>query len=308
MMRRLKKFFVLATLVVSVATLTYFIAQERPREALLGLDRSAAVAIFVLSVLSLVLRGLQFRAVALPFDVRLGRAEATGLSALHTLSNYLPARGGILVRGVYLNRVHSMDPLDYTAMTGLWFAGNALSATVLGAASALTLPSPTSWQALAFFAIVSMLLVLAVGIGARTTSAVSLTRASRWLRRLSSGLRKWRSRGRWRISFAASGLGLLLVAALRFSVAASALGYSISLVEALIIQAVLSLSLIVSVTPGNVGVREALAFGLGLALRLDPAAALAAAVIERAVGLLVAVLGSILLGQGVMRRRQAALE
>lgn len=287
----------------SIVLVTYFVAQEQPLKAIGSINRSAAAAIILLSVVSLVLRGYQFGAVTQPFGIRLGHREAIGLSALQTVSDYLPARGGIVVRGLYLNRVHGMAPLDYAAMTGLWFAGNALSATILGAAAATMLPGPVARATLLFFAVSALALALGGSLVGRARGLRRWPSVDRSLKQLARGFKKWGARGPWRARFAVSGLCLLPVAALRFSVAASALGYEISFFSGLVIQAVLALSLLVSITPGNVGIREALAYGLGLALGIPPQAALAAALIERAASLIVALAASALLGPKICQYR-----
>lgn len=293
-------------LVVAVATITYFIVREDMLGVLLDVEVGLLGWIMLISGIGLAIRGQQLAVVTRPYGVRFSRGESTGLSALHTLSNYLPGRAGILVRGAYLYRFHQVSAADYTAVTALWLVGSLLSAVLLGlAVSAVAVQEVhRSLTLMVFGASGAALIAGYAALEFIVSRGTGNTRATRWLHRVQRGLRLWREPGVWRAWFAVWSFGLLLVMALRYWLALTALGDTSGFAAALIIQCLVSLSVLVSVTPGNVGVREGVAAFGAMLTGVDPQIALLAALIDRAAALVISLIGFVLLGRPLVRKHR----
>lgn len=291
-------------LLTAIATIGFFIVREDMVQILLGVDLGSLAIILLASCLALAIRGQQLANVTEPFGVRFRLGESTGLSALHTLSNYLPGRAGLVIRGAYLHRFHSVSVADYTAMTALWLVGSLLSAVFLGATLAASgVGDVNRGMAFAVFTGCGLaLLVGYLGLEWAVGRGVGEGRFTRWLQRVRWGLRLWRERGSWRLWFVVWSFGLLLTQGLRYWVALRALGDTSGLVAALVIQSLVALSVLVSVTPGNLGVREGVAAFGALLTGVNPQIALLAAVIDRAAALAISLVGFALLGNPLLRQ------
>ena len=289
--------------VLTVGLIVFFVVREGSITALRGLEPGSIAVLLALSVLILVVRGLQFANVATPFGVRLGPGEATGLSAMHTLSNYLPARGGIVVRGAYLREIHGLAVADYTAMLALWLFGSLISAVVIGLVVGLTgLLSTGVMPTTGVFGLLGAGLLALWLLVERTTRLSSGTgRLARFGGRMNRGLRVAREPAAWRRWFLVYSFGLIVVGGVRYWFALRVLGSEASFLDALVVQSLMSMSILLSITPGNIGIREGVGvFGASLvAMEVD--VALLAAVVDRALGLAVSVLGFGLLGRPLVR-------
>lgn len=62
----------------------------------------------LLDIFFITLNGFRVRVLTKVFDIHLRPSEWLGLAATNSLLNYLPAQGGTVVRGIYLHKVHNL--------------------------------------------------------------------------------------------------------------------------------------------------------------------------------------------------------
>jgi uncharacterized membrane protein YbhN (UPF0104 family) len=268
----------------------------------------ASLAVLVaVSAVALAVQGAQFGILARLFGMTLRPSEWLGLTCVNNLMTYaLPVRGGTLLRGAYLLRVHGLPLHAYAALTvsshvmitGVVCAAGMLVALAL-ASSAAPLPS---WV-VAGFAVAPF----AVAAGAWLLGALSdrVARASVRLgehaRAFRIGLGTWRRRPRRAVAFIAVTVGVVLLHAVRMLVALRAVDVSASFPQAVLVHTAAAASAVFAVTPANLGTREAVVGILAAGLDLDPRAAVLAALVERGVAGAEAALGSAVFGRALHR-------
>lgn len=277
-----------------IASLVWYIGREPQQyEALLALPIAAVALLLGSSLLVLGVLGWHLRVITGVYGVRLRRGEAFHLAASNAFLNYLPAKAGLLARGVYLGVVHSLSAADYLAASVMGQLLSVLASAVVGSALALTLAVSGDNGALLYVAGLLGLATIAV-MGAFLASGV-LTRipAPRRLRdftrRMAKGVALWRHNGQaaaWSLCLA---LAALILFAARLWIAFAAAGTTPGIMDVLVLQACLGVGFAFSILPGNLGLREGALVTVAVLLGLDPTLSLTAAVLDRVASLVVIV-------------------
>lgn len=293
--------------VVSIVALAIYVAvQDDLLTALSRVSLLELAAMFAVSLLAAYLQGHQFRTVTEMFDLTLRRSEWLGLTAANTMINYLvPARAGLVVRATYLQRVHSMGLPTYAALTAMLMLMSIAVASLVGLAAYLgdrgsAGPGATA-LALIFLATAALSFGLA-WLGARIASV-----GKRWKRlqkhatAFRDGVLVWRSNPVLAGRFALVSAAWIAAQACRLWLAFRAVGLDPSVAEIGMIQALVGVAFVVSITPGNLGIKEgAIAFATA-AVGIDPALGLLAALVDRAVAFAVALVLGTTLGRPLLR-------
>jgi len=185
------------------------------------------------------------------------REEWFGLAAVTALGNYLtPLSGGLVARAAYLKRRHNFPYAHFLAMLA---ANYMIAFAVIGVTGIVTLLTLTgtervSWPVLLFFlATLSMiplvLLVPSTFIGSR----------HRWLlfvNHAMEGLHAIRRDGALLGKLIATTFFNITVGALLLFVAFASTGFPIPFSVALLIFLLTSYTVLINITPGNLGVQE----------------------------------------------------
>jgi len=283
--------------VAAVCLLGMAIHLSGQRELLTQLARISWPSLLALLGLSLVVvltQGLCFAQVARIFDLRLSLREWLGLSALNTMANYtLPASGGAVLRAAYLRQRHGLPLTDYAALLAssqtVVFGCAAGFGLVMLMVRRLTSGVLEGGLLLAFAAAltISVAASLVVPRAAGAGWLDRIPRLASLLRRFGSGFERWPRRRLTAAGFGVWFLVTLILSGVRLDVAFSAIGTPVELERVLLIQAVISVFSIVSLTPGNLGIREGLAVLTANLLGIDAGLALLASLVDRAATLLV---------------------
>lgn len=286
----------------------------RSPDALAPLAQVSPVALGRLAVASgaaLLAQAAQFALAARLFGLRLRPSEWVGLTCVNNMLAYaLPVRGGTLVRAAYLHRVHGFALHAYAALT---ISSHVVITGVLsilgmtfilaGAASAL---APPRWMVIGFAAaplVVGAAAWLLVALSERLAAASP--RLGSHARAFRAGLGTWRHRPLRALAFVLISAGVVILHAVRMWVAFEAVGLGVPWAGAFLVHAAAAASAVVAVTPANVGTREAVVGVMAGTLGFDARAAVLAALVERAMAMLEAVVGTIVLGRGLQRRLRA---
>lgn len=243
--------------------------------------------LLLLSVAALFANGLSFRALLQAAGIRPSFVEWFGLSTTNTMYNMLlPAKPGLLARGYYLNRRHGLAPVPFAALTaaGSWFALLAAALMLLGGL-ALVGRQDGGPPLLPFAAGIIVLLAVA--------SVASLAVNPGWLRsrkgraaalasEFVAGIRSLSERPWDAVAVVVHSAAMLAFSAWRLRASCEAVGHVPSWGAALVATALVVLSTVVSITPGNLGIKEGItAFCAGL-LGMDAESALLASLVDRA--------------------------
>lgn len=217
---------------------------------------------------------------ALSADISLN--EGIGLSAVNTLANQLPFAGGMIAKAVYLKRRYRMAYAHFFSATVALFLFMVAGSGLVGLLS------------LAYMRLVERVYIphlLVVGFGALLCSLIVLrfpvdrirghSRLGRWLTELSRGWSVLQQYPLLVLRLTAIQILVILLTAGRLWAAFHALSQDVTLAQAILFAAAITLTQIVTITPGGLGVREALVGGLATVLGFELDVSVLAVAFER---------------------------
>jgi uncharacterized protein (TIRG00374 family) len=238
--------------------------------------------------------------------VRVGALEVFGLTVCNSMFNYLPARGGAAFQAVYLKQRHGFPFVRFLLLAAVvvpLYAG--VSAVFAGLLLVVLGVTTGAWHPALTAALFGGALLAPAGLAAahlvgRVRLPERLARVQRWIAHVEEGAAAFRGRPGALVELALLYLLSLLVFALRSWIIFRAIGHPAPYLALCVVQSVVELSTFVALTPGNLGVREALSVLSAGLIGIPAEPMLAAALLDRAVNMalifpLGAVLGHLLL-------------
>ena len=290
MTKQTRQWVAVAVLFILTAVIILFLRSQP--ELLQSLQNVTFASLFYLTVVRIgifAMNGLFLREFATKFGVQLSFHEWFGLASVTTMGNYItPFSGGLLIRAAYLKKRHR---LPYAQFTTMLTSNYLIMFWLIGVIGLLALSAlGQGWQR--YWPIVLLFGSVVVGVSVIFLFPVQHVpwdnRIGRFLNTLLTG---------WFMVKRDYGLLLrltLLTAltiglnALSFWLAYQALGQAISFMAALLLGLVAAFSIFINLTPGNLGIQEAM---VGLSAELLGAgggAGLLAVLLIRAVTVLCA--------------------
>jgi uncharacterized membrane protein YbhN (UPF0104 family) len=246
-------------LVVVIAAIAVYLLTAPPElvAALKHVTLTAALVLLVLRLLFLATNGLFLREFASRFGVQLRPKEWMGLSVVTTMGNYItPFSGGMVARAAYLKRRHAFPYAQFATLLASNYLVNFWVVGVVGVFTLLTFGETIGlyWQVFAFFATV------VISISALVIfPSFRLPWRNRVTQVMNTSLRGWgivKSDPSLMARLVSYALFNILLTAFSFWVAYDALGSRVSFRAALLIGLLTSFSLLIKVTPGNLGIQE----------------------------------------------------
>ena len=253
-----KKYVSIGVLVVVIlAILFYLSTQPQLLAALWQISWKSLAVIVVFRLLFLITSGLYLQAFTKKFNINLTFTEWFGLSVVTTMGNYItPFAGGMVARAAYLKHKHNFA---YASFATLLASNYLVIFWVIGAVGFATLTVFYPFQDI-YIILALIFLALPVAISMLTMLPnVSLPDTHRLFRILNTSLEGWDLVKNDKKLIAK--LGLYTVAnitlnGLSFWVAYNALGFTVSFSSALLISLIAVFSILLNITPGNLGVQE----------------------------------------------------
>lgn len=240
------------------------------------------------------MNALRFRYLLQVFGLVVPFREWFGLTVCNTMfSYYFPAKGGLAIRAVYLKQRYRFP---YTSHVSL-LVGAYLVCLILSAALGLFFLAVNylfyeEWFPKLFFLFLFL-------FAATTGGAVVVSRlggrnfhirhgkVNEILMNFIKGMQYFRTNRKTVFKFGTFHLFSIFLLAVRLFLSFRALGLVVGPIKALIIQSLTGYSMVVSLTPGNLGIKEGIiAFSAGL-MEISPDSAMLAAVLDRAVAIVV---------------------
>ncbi|MDM8567546.1 lysylphosphatidylglycerol synthase transmembrane domain-containing protein [Candidatus Halobeggiatoa sp. HSG11] len=250
------------------------------------------VGLILLSMLIILILGVQFKYLILIFGLNLPFREWLGLTAVNTMCNYyLPVRGGLIVRGAYLKRQYNFPFSRYTSLvivSQLLMLGVAAILGIIFLVGSLDIFAENTLPLLGLYVSVIIITLSTYKImPSLARQSARFNKLRPFLQQFMEGLKSWQQHRFASVYFSLLMAILIFLWGLRLYICFMAVGESVSFGQIMIIQTILSFSLIISITPGNLGIKEGItAFSANL-LGISPTAALLASLVERAVVILV---------------------
>jgi len=250
------------------------------------------VGLILLSMLIMLILGVQFKYLILIFGLNLPFREWLGLTAINTMCNYyLPARGGLIVRGAYLKHQYNFPFSRYTSLvmvSQLLMLGVAAILGIIFLVNSIDIFAENTLPLLGLFS--SVLIITLSTYQIMPILAMQSARFDKlkpFLQQFMEGLESWRQHHFAMVYFSLLMAILIFLWGLRLYVCFTALGEPVNFEQIMIIQTLISLSFVISITPGNLGIKEGItAFSASL-VGISPTTALLASLVDRAVAVLV---------------------
>ena len=266
------------------------------KEELFELTRFNTEIILILSILTIIsvfLMGLSNQLAASHLGAPLRTRQWFLLSAFSTLANYIfPMKAGMFFRGTYYNRVANLSITDFINLTAWIYV---LSLLINSLAASILLIMTRSGQAfsLAMVLLPFSLFCLLIFIFPGRLKKFHIHKLNTWLDKIASGWHLCSSSQKLTLSVTCTIFLLTFTYSIRMYFAFLPLGESISFFNILLLGFLVSVSGIISLTPGALGFREgAIVLGSSF-IGISPELSLLAATLDRIVSFVViSLLGS----------------
>ena len=243
--------------------------------------------LFLVSVATLAANGLCLRIFARKFSICLKWKEWFGLASVTAMGNYLtPFSGGLVARAAYLKHRYDFPYAHFLAMlaANYMIAFAVISVTGIVTLLTLTETGSFSWPVLLFF-LATLSTILLVSF----VPSAAAGKKHRLLLLVQPALEGFdiirRDRALWgkliALTFFNATAGGLL-----YFVAFASIGFAVPFTVALLIYLLTSFTILINITPGNLGVQEAAASLAAAILGAGADMGLLAALIVRAVAIL----------------------
>jgi uncharacterized protein (TIRG00374 family) len=279
-------------ILILAAGLIYLYFKGPGLRSFLNLNILEILLLLAVSFLGYLAVGLSFKSLLRIFDLDIPFKEWFGLTMCNTMFNYyLPARGGTVVKAYYLKKKYGLGYSHYAAlMAGSLLLGLAVTSLVglliVLFTSVITGRLIVSW-AVAFFSILAGVL-LAGSIASqllRLKIRSKFERLNLFLLNIKDGLSYFSQRKKFTFNFCLFSALFLLLMAMRLYLCFLALNFDVELWDVLLIMAVTQFSFLISVIPGNLGIKEGIiVFSAGL-LGISAHQALTAAILDRTISM-----------------------
>jgi uncharacterized membrane protein YbhN (UPF0104 family) len=253
-----KRFLPWVVFALMLALLGLFIARETDlASALLRVSLSSLAGLFLIQCLFNAVSGLVLRELSLFFGVRLNGTEWYGLPAATTMGNYLtPASGGLVARAVYLRQRYGMS---YPRFLTLLSSGYLINFLVISAVGFFIVIGKYRHDLhvlpLAFFFLAVCTVILFL-LHRPVPLPDGEGRIRQFLRDVVSGWPLMKGKTDLIVKLIVLSLANILLGSSSLWLAFNALGYPVPGMDALLINLLQSFSLLISITPGNLGVQE----------------------------------------------------
>jgi uncharacterized membrane protein YbhN (UPF0104 family) len=242
------------------------------------------ILLFLMSVATLAANGLYLRIFAKKFNIHLKWKEWLGLASVTAMGNYLtPFSGGLVARGAYLKNRHDFPYARFLAMLAANYMIAFAVIGVTGVVIMLTLSGTEnfSWPVIFFFlaTLSTILLVLFLpspSIGGRN-------RLLRLVQQALEGMDFIQRDRELLLKLVALTFFNVVVGAFLFFTAFHSIGAAIPFRIALLIYLLTACTVLINITPGNLGVQEAVTSFAAAILGAGADMGLLAALIVRAV-------------------------
>jgi len=295
-MNKKKIFQILVLLILFVWFAVYFYQKIEEFRHLKIVNITYLIPLCLLSTLFLITNGLVLKYFLEPFKVRLKFKEWFGLSVINTMGNYLtPFGGGAMAKAVYLKKLHQFSYSYFlSTLAGVYIIVFLVNSFV-GIFTMLAL-----YQFLGIFNVLIFIIFLAIFLS--LLAIVILSPSFKeikypFLNKFINVLNGWHLIKSNKKVIAVVGLISLVniaIMVLMMFLEFRVFGLEISFLSALFLSIVSTLGLFISITPGALGIKEAIVAFTAAVINVPISQALTVSILDRAIGLgIIFILGPI---------------
>ncbi|MBM3234022.1 flippase-like domain-containing protein [Candidatus Pacearchaeota archaeon] len=247
------------------------------------------IIVAIITLISLYLNGYLLDTLMKPFGLKLKFKESFGLAIITNFYNMItPFRGGMAARAIYLKKKHKFPYINFLAILSAIYVIIFLIAAIAGLLSMAFI-----WLYYGLFNLIIFLLFLAVFIFLLAIIIFSpkiKERKNIWLNRFIKVINGWHLiKNNKKVIFTTAIIAIiqLILGAIILIISYHIFGIEISFFKALFISSIGSLSILIAITPGNLGIGDAIFVFSAAIIGISLTEAIAATILSRAVGLII---------------------
>ena len=240
------------------------------------------------SVLFKFMLGYNFKVLISFFDIKLVLKQWFGLTCIASMANYiLPAKAGTAAQAVYLKKEYGFKYSNFLSSITGFYAVTFLVNAVAGMALSAYLFSSGKSAGLDIFIFFAVALVITAIFLIMIYHFPKLTTRFSFLQGFFDGLKNFHNKPEKALLLVISQVGVILAIGIRLLIAFRVLGIGIDLVSCMVIALITSFSIFISLTPGNLGIKELLITFSSSVLGVSPGQALMVAIVDRTMDIVI---------------------
>lgn len=284
-----------------IALTVFLYANKNLFFALINISSLDLIFLSLFSLLAIYINAIQLRYLTDVFNVKLKFIEWFGLAVSNTMHNYyIPVRGGTVLKAIYLKKTHTLPYSKFISLT----AGAYLLGFFLASVSAIFFILVSfllyhKFYGIFFYISVSLIAVTTIfGIFCLKVEFSALFKKipilHNFILKVESGLSYFKKNKGLLIKILVFKFFFILIMSVKLYWAFKAIGIDTNLITILIVQSLVMFSMVISLTPGNLGIREGIIGVLASMLDIPLQEAILGALVDRAVMMsIVIILGMI---------------
>ncbi|MBT3408877.1 flippase-like domain-containing protein [Candidatus Woesearchaeota archaeon] len=282
-----------AVLIIIITYLIYYINNNLQNFKQLTLTNPIyLIPLMIISFIFIYSNGIILKTLMRPFQIKLKNNESFGLAIITNFYNLItPFKGGAAARAIYLRKKHDFPYVNFLATLSAIYILIFLVSSLTGIFSMLTLQEKSTPILVALTIFIIFLLSIII------FSPKIKENSNKWLNRFIKVINGWHLiKNNKKIITITIIISLIQVLLTAFNnlIAYQIFGIEITLAKALFIAAISNLSIIIAITPGNLGIGDAINVFTANIVGIPLTEAIATTMLLRAVNLaIIFILGPI---------------
>lgn len=247
------------------------------------------IIIAVISISNIFSNGILLDVLTSAFGIKLKLRESFGLAMITRFYNYItPFHGGMAARAIYLKKEHKFPYVHFLATLSAIYIIIFLIGSLAGLISMLFIwiyYGLFNWIIFLLFNIVFLIMMSIIIFPPKFPES-----KNKWLARFIKVINGWHLiKNNKKIIFATALISLiqLILGAINFMILYSIFNVELSFFKALFLASIGSIAILISLTPGNLGIGDAIAVFSAAIIGIGLTEAVAATILGRAINLLI---------------------
>jgi uncharacterized membrane protein YbhN (UPF0104 family) len=271
--------------VIVILGFTYFVIQNIDEyERIFSFSLSRLLFLIGTILVTIFLNGIINYLIYGGLGINLKVKTSIGLAVVNTMANLLPFAGGLVAKGIYLNRKHNLQYSRYTSSMGALFICFISTNGFIGLIGLLFLTIFQSKQ-------IPLIIIIGFGLMAGTIFLLWIPLKfgflpDKWQNQMTlfnDGWQIFRKNRILLVKLVTIQIASVFAMALRFWIGFRFLSLEISYLDGILFSSATILTRLVSIAPGGLGIREAIIAIVGSFIGYDPAISAVAVGIDRLV-------------------------
>lgn len=280
-----KKIIIIITLIATLGLLTnYLINNFEDFKSISIASPSSLALLIILTILLYFSIGKRLDVLTETFEIKLSLLEAFKLSLATGFYNLItPLRGGTLIRAAYLKKKHNLNYKNFLASFYGMYVLTFLIAGLVGFSSLALLGKIKTQNYILSIIFLSITILMSIIIIFSPKPKNHQNKILNSIIKLSSGWHKISKNKKTILLGILTTLSNFLIISLMMILEFKIFGIKINLLTALVLASINSLSVLISITPGSLGIKEATLVLTASALGIPTSESIAVSILDRAI-------------------------